>query len=211
MVSPSFQRLAGACAILAAIGGVAYGVAFVVLGNALLYSILLMLGGLLAVVVLVALYGRLRSLDESLALFALLVGVIGALGSVAHGGYDLANVIHPPAPDPLGQAGLPNQIDPRGLLTFGFAGLALLVFAGLMGRNADFPKGLSGLGYVLGALLVIIYLGRLIILDPTNIVVRIALLAGVVVNTIWYAWLGVTLRRERMAGDRLAATHARGA
>jgi len=193
-MSSSFQRLAGACAILAAIGGVA----FVVLGNPLLYSILLMLGGLLAAVILVALYGRLRSIDESLAPCALLVGVIGALGSVAHGGYDRANVIHAPASDPLGQAGLPNQIDPRGLLTFGFAGLALLVFAGLMGRRTDFPKGLSDLGYVLGALLVIIYLGRLIILDPTNIVVRIALVAGVVANTMWYAWLGVTLRRQRI-------------
>jgi hypothetical protein len=48
-----------------------------------------------------------------------------------------------------------------------------------------------------GALLIVIYLGRLIILDPTNIVVRIALLAGVVVNTIWFVWLGVALRREK--------------
>ena len=199
MKSASFERLAGACAILAGIGGVAYGVAFIILGNQLLYSILLMLGGLLTTVILAALYARLRQVDESLALLALLIGVVGALGSVAHGGYDLANAIHPPLSDPLAGTDLPSQIDARGLLTFGFVGLALLVLASLMGRSSRFPERLARLGYLLGMLLVIIYLGRLIIFDPTNIVVRIALLAGVVVNTIWFIWLGLVLRRESSA------------
>ncbi|HLF27564.1 MAG TPA: hypothetical protein VJG32_14615 [Anaerolineae bacterium] len=196
MRSTPYERFAGTCAILAAIGGVAYGVAFVVLGNKLLYSLLLMLGGLVSVVVLVALYRRLREVDESLGLLALLVGVVGALGSVTHGGYDLATVIHPTQVDVPGIGNVPVPIDPRGLLTFGFAGLGLLLFAALMTRSALFPKSLGNLGYVLGALLVIIYLGRLIILDPTNIIVRIALLAGVSVNTIWFIWLGQTLRRS---------------
>jgi len=121
---------------------------------------------------------------------------VGALGSVTHGGYDLATVLHPREVNVPRLGNVLVQVDPRGLLTFGFSGLTLLVFSGLMSRSGHFPKGLASLGYVLGILLVVIYLGRLIILDPTNIIVRIALLAGVVVNTIWFIWLGLTLRRS---------------
>ena len=196
MRSKSFERFAGLAAIVSAIGGVAYGVAFVLLANKLLYSILMMLGGLLGAVIMVALYQRLREVDESLALLALLIGVVGALGSVAHGGYDLAYVLHPPAVDVPGVGDVPVLGDPRGLLTFGFTGLSLLTFSALMARGGQFPKSLGNLGYVLGILLVVIYLGRLIIFDPTNIIVRIALVAGVAVNTIWFILLGQTLRRE---------------
>src|SRR3972149_663739 len=86
MKSTAYERFAGTCAILAAIGGIAYGVAFVVLGNKLLYSVLLMLGGLASVIVLVALYRRLREVDDSLVLLALLVGVVGAPGAVGDRG-----------------------------------------------------------------------------------------------------------------------------
>lgn len=196
MNAAPFDRFAGRCAFLAAIGGVAYGLAFVVLGNPLLYSVLLMLGGLLSVVILVALYHQVRQVDESWALLALLIGAVGALGSVAHGGYDLANAIHPPAATALSQTDFPSQIDARGLLTFGFMGVAVLIIAALLGRSGRFPRGLVNVGYALGVIMVIIYLGRLIILDPTNLIVRIALLAGVIVNTVWYIWLGAVLRRS---------------
>jgi hypothetical protein len=191
----TFQRFAGLCAVVAALGGVAYGVAFIILGNPLLYSVLLMLGGLLSTVVLTALHDQLREASAPLATWALLIGVVGALGSVAHGGYDLANAIHPPDTSGIRWPDLPNPIDARGLLTFGFAGLSLLVFSALINRADHFPAGLGRLGYVLGALLIVIYLGRLIILDPTNPIVRIALLAGLIANTIWFVWLGLALRR----------------
>jgi len=199
MQSTTYERFAGTCAILAALGGVAYGIAFVILGDKLLYSILLMLGGMLSAVILVALYQRLREGNDSVALLALLIGLLGALGSVTHGGYDLATRIHPPGIDAQAVGSVPLQIDPRGLLTFGFSGLGLFLFASLMARSRRFPAGLANLGYVLGVLLIVIYLGRLIILDPTNIIVRIALLAGVLVNTIWFIWLGLTLRRASSA------------
>lgn len=196
MKANAFERFTGSCAIAAAIGGIAYGVAFVVLGNPLLYSVLLMLNGLLALAILVALYSYTRQADESWALLALLLGTVGSLGSVAHGGYDLANAIHPPATNTLSLMDLPSQIDARGLLTFGFMGMAILIIAAELGRSARFPRGLVSVGYALGVIMVIIYLGRLIILDPTNIIVRIALFAGVVINTIWYGGLGIVLRRS---------------
>ncbi len=93
-------------------------------------------------------------------------------------------------------ADLPSQIDPRALLTFGFAGAALLIVAWLMGRGGQFPKRLSNLGYVLAVLLVELYLAWLIILVPTSPIILVpALLTGFVLNPVWYIWLGLVLRR----------------
>jgi hypothetical protein len=108
-----------------------------------------------------------------------------------HGGYDLANAINPPASANLD---LPSQIDPRGLLTFGVMGIALFVIAWLIGRSVVLPKGLGYLGYLLASLLVIIYLARLIILDPSHpILLGPVLVAGFAVNPVWYVWLGLAL------------------
>lgn len=193
MKNSAFVRFAGICAILSGIGGVLYGIAFVILGNQLLYSVLLMLGGLLTSVVLVALYDQLHDSDSAWSMLAILIGLIGSVGSVIHGGYDLANALHPPAAI---NADLPSQIDPRGLLTFGLLGMAVLIFSALMRRGDQFPKNLASVGSLLGVLMIVIYLGRLIILDPTNIIVRIALLLGVIANTVWFIWLGSVFRRS---------------
>ncbi len=192
--SASFERFAGACAILAGASGFLYAVAFVVLQNVLLGGLFLMFGGLLTTVALLAVYERLREIDASFALLALVLGVVGSLGSAAHGGYELANAVNPPASLP----DLPNPADPRGLLTFGVAGIALFVVAWLIGRGRQFPKGLGYLGYASAVLLVTLYLGRLIVLDPTNPVILVpALLSGFLINPIFYLWLGLALLRGR--------------
>jgi hypothetical protein len=204
MRATSYGRFAGLCAILAGIGGPLYAIAFVglvVLGIAPdlgrpLSSLVLMVGGVVSSVVLVALYDRLRETDAAFALWALLLGIAGMAGSALHAGYDLANVIHPPA-SPL-PGDLPSQVDPRGLATFGLTGIALFVMAWLMTRSEAFPRRLGLLGYALAILSIILYLGRLIILTPTNpIVAVVALVTGVVVSPIWYIWLGLLLRRGR--------------
>lgn len=190
----SFERFAGACAILAGLTGFLYAVAFIVLHNDLLSGLFLMLTGLLSVAALVAVYERLRETDAAFALFGLLLGLAGALGSAVHGGYDLANTINPPPSVP----DLPNPVDPRGLLTFGVAGIALLIVAWLIGRGERFPRGLGYLGYVSAILLLVLYLGRLIVLDPTSpVIVLPALLNGFLVNPIFYLWLGLALLRSR--------------
>ena len=123
-----------------------------------------------------------------------MLGVAGALGSAVHGGYDLANAINPPPSVP----DLPNPVDPRGLLTFGMASLALLVVAWLIVRGGRFPRGLGYLGYVSAVLLLALYLGRLIVLDATNPVILVpALLNGFLINPLFYLWLGLTLVRGR--------------
>ena len=195
--SASFERFAGACAVLAGITGFLYAVAFIILQNVLLSGLFLMLVGLFTSAALVAVYQRLRETDASFALFALLLGLAGALGSAVHGGYDLANAINPPSssmPD------LPNPVDPRGLLTFGVSGIAPFSVAGLVGRGGQFPRGLGYLGYVSAVLLVVLYLGRLIVFNPASPVILVpALLNGFLVNPIFYLWLGLALLRRQSA------------
>ena len=136
-----------------------------------------------------------EAVHEVGARWAALIGTIGAVGSAIHGGYDLANVIHPPDTNVLGLAGYPNSVDPRGLATFGLVGLSFLIVATLMARSDRYPAGLARVGQTLGVVMMVIYVGRLVILDPTNPIVRVALAAGVISNTMFLAWLGNVWRR----------------
>jgi hypothetical protein len=202
---PAYERDAGSAAIVAGIAGIVYSVAFlggVVAGWApqlgiVVASVALMLGAVLSVAVLLAVYHRLGGDDAAVGLFGLILVVVGAAAALAHGGYDLANAIHPPLTDVLGDAQLPNPVDPRGLLTFGASGLGLLVLALLARRAGTLPRGLATLGAVVGLLLMVVYLGRLIILTPTNpIVAAAAGLTGLVLSPAFYLWLGTELRRR---------------
>jgi hypothetical protein len=191
----SFEKFAGWMAILAGISGFLYSVAFIVFQRNVLSGLFLLLGGVFSTAALTALYQRLRGTEGGFALLGLLLTLSAALGSAIHGGYDLSNALHPPAslnPD------LPNPIDPRGLLTFGIAGLGLFLLSRLMTQNRNFPKGLVYVGTLSAILMIVLYLGRLIILQATSLVIVIpALLEGFIVNPIWYGWLGVTLMRDQ--------------
>ena len=194
-MSKDFAMYAALSALAAAVAGFLYAVAFVVLKNPSLSALLLALSGLFALPVMVALYAKLKQIDENFALLALVLGIIGAVGYLTHGGYDLANVINPPSyisPD------LPSQIDPRGLLAFGVSGVAILKFSWLAQKSKLFPNGFSTLGLLSGLLLVVIYLARLTVLSPASSVLLYPVLAeGFVVNPIWYLWLFKVLRDKR--------------
>jgi hypothetical protein len=196
-VSSSYDRFAGICAIAAGGLTLVYSVSFIVLVNEPLSSFCLLANGLLSTAVLVALYERVRTTDASFALWALLLGLAGSIGSALHGGYDLAAVLHQHGPvDP----DLPSAMDPRGLLTFGATGIGLWVFAWLIVRGGQLPRALAYLAYVVAALQIVLYLGRLIIFDAKNPVIVVpALLAGFIATPIWYIWLGVSLWRGARA------------
>jgi hypothetical protein len=200
MQSSEFERFGGLAALLAGLAGFLYAVAFILLQNPLLYSLFLLLIGLFSSAALTAVYFRVRATDEPFALWALILSLAGAFGSAIHGGYDLANEINAPGALPASLTNLPSQVDPRGLLTFGVAGLALFTVSWLIGRGTLLPKGLSYLGYLSAILLIILYLGRLIVLSPTNPLILIpALLNGFLVSPAWYVWLGLSLTRARSA------------
>lgn len=166
----SFERFAGVCAIITGVVDICYAISFVVLHNALLSALFLLLGGLFSFPVLIAVYQRVRETHMAFALLAFLFSVIGACGSFIHGGYDLANALHPTAIS-IAQANIPSAIDPRGLLVFGMAGLGIAFLAWLIQQGRAFPRSLSYVGYLAALLLVVLYLGRLIILEPTNLVI----------------------------------------
>jgi hypothetical protein len=191
----SFEKFAGWGAVLAGVSGFLYSISFIVLQSDLLSALFLMLGGLFSTSALTGLYQRLRGTESGFALLGLLLSLSAALGSAIHGGYDLANTLHPPTSM---NADLPNPIDPRGLLTFGVAGLGLFLLSWLITQEMRLPKGLAYLGYLSATLMVVLYLGRLIILQATSPVIVIpALLEGFLVNPIWYVWLGLTLMRSQ--------------
>jgi hypothetical protein len=194
----AFQRFAGGGAYAVAIGGIAYSVAFVVAVKAdsgaadTLAASLLLVGGLLGTAVLAGLYQRVRGAEPGFALWGLILGGVGVMGSAIHGGFDLALRVHPAFDTP----GIPNEVDPRGLLTFGVTGLGVLVLSWVIRRGSDLPSGLGGLGMALGLLLVGIYVARLFILDPNNLLLLgLAGLTGAVVHPVWFVWLGRSLRR----------------
>jgi hypothetical protein len=200
--SLAFERFAGMCALIVGVGGLLYAISFIILKEALLSDLFLMLGGLFSTAVMVALYERLRETDASFALWGVVLSIVGGLGSAIHGGYDLANALHPVSQvTDAAAVGVPNAVDPRGVLTFFIGGIGLFVIAWLLGRNERFPKTLSYLGYLAAILLIILYLGRLIIYVPTSPLILIpALLSGFLVNPIWYIWLGISLWNGRKTG-----------
>lgn len=192
---------AAVAAFTAAGCGLLYSISFVLLARASaslgagLSALFLMLGGLLGTAALVGLYDLLRGSAGTFLLWVLGVGIAGAFAAVLHGGYDLANVLHPPG----GTSNLPSAVDPRGLGTFGLTGIALLGFSLLM-KGTSIPGGLRNLGLLSGVLLILVYLARLIILSPTNpLVLGPAAIEGFIVNPLWYAWLGIVLRRAAAA------------
>ncbi|HKP51602.1 MAG TPA: hypothetical protein VJ183_03015 [Chloroflexia bacterium] len=204
----TIEPFAGASAIGAGVLTLLYSLGFVVLQRVdgmeefgiLLYSLCQLLGGLVTTAVMVGLYYRLRDVDEAFSLWALLLGVGGALGSAIHGGYDLANAINAPTSDPLGAANLPNQVDPRGLITFGVTAISLFVFSWLITRSQILPKNLGYLGYAVAALFAILYIARLTVLDATNPLIFVpALLTGFLLSPAWYIWLGSLLYRRNRA------------
>jgi hypothetical protein len=191
-----FTAFAGACAILAGVAGFLYSVSFVVLQNNLLSALFLTSGALLSVAVLVGLYSVLREHGGAYAVLGLALGAAGAAGSLLHGGYDLSNAINPPDTIPPAVSNLPSPVDPRGLATFGITGLAILIFAWLIVQGKRLPRTLGYLGYLLGILLIIVYLGRLIVLTASSPLILIpAALTGFIVSPLWNIWLGLELRK----------------
>lgn len=202
-------RAPGALALATAASGLAYSASFVILQDPILAAGFLMLGGLFGLPVLLSLAPRFGPDAPLAARYGIVLALVAAVGSTVHGAYDLANALHPPA---TLAAELPNPVDPRGLLTFGLAGLALVTLGAVSQRVAGFPLWLSALAVADGSLLIALYVARLVVLDPASpFVLGPALLTGFVLNPAWYVGLGLWfLRVDRPQARRsLGRTRAR--
>jgi hypothetical protein len=187
-MSGAFQKLAGLLGILAGVSGLLYFVFFVLLRNSSpsLSALSLLLLGLFGTATLVGLYQRLREVDDGFALWGLLLGLGGTLGATLHGSYDLANAINAPAAALQG----PFPADPRGFLTFAVAGLAVFVLSWLMLRGGVFTPFVAYLGLLSGVLLIVLYIAYMVILNATNPLVLVLILATGILNPVWYLWIG---------------------
>ena len=205
MNSDSFLiRFGGICAIGAGLCGLAYSTSFSLYlhspSRAAAYAsaLLLLVGGLVSTVVFTAVFERLRGTDAALALWGYVLALVGAFGAALHGGYDLANLANPPASL---ATDLPSSVDPRGLGTFALTGLALAVTGVLILRGAPLPRGLAYVAFLSAVLLVFVYIGRLVILNPKSPgLLTAAVIDGFVVNPIWFIWFGLVLRQSRRLG-----------
>ena len=190
----SFERFGGWMGILAGLAGLAYLALFFMLKNpaALLPALSLLIVGICASATLVAVYDRVRKVDEGFALWGLLLGIGGAAGAAIHAAFDMANNFNPPK-TPFDYA---SPIDPRGFLTFAVAGLAAIVLSWLIVRGGVFSRALGYFGILSGGLLIALYLAYTIILNALNPVVLVLVVLSGLVQPIWYLWLGVALRRK---------------
>jgi len=203
-----FTRFGALCAVAAGVVGFGYSIAFSLYlhnptrGAAYVSSLLLLVGGLISTASFTAVYERLRPTDPALALWGYVLALVGAFGAMLHGGYDVANLANPPAVLP---ADVPSSVDPRGLGTFALTGLGLAVTGVLILRGGRLPRGLAYLGFVSAALLVFVYVGRLVILNPKSPgLLAAAVVTGYLLNPIWFIWLGRVLGRDP-GGVRSAA------
>lgn len=185
----SFDRYAGWLSILAGVTGVGYALAFVVLKDGRLSAVFLTLAPLLAVAGLVAVFERVRDIDSGYATLALALGAFGSLAASTHGAYDLANILHPRE----AASSLPSAVDPRGYGTFGLTGIALVLLSTLTRRTPEIPSWVGPLGLVLGLFLVITWLGRLIVLDATSVLVLGPALVSGLLSPIYFLLLGAWL------------------
>ena len=196
----TFERLAGVCSVLLALGALVYTIIFIAIVGGDVESTeswfaILLGGALVSVPVLIAVYGRLREVDEGYALLGLVLSLGGALGGVLHGGYELGAIETPPT-QPYYPG--PESVD-KGALRYLVGGLALLVIGWLIIRSAGrLPTGAGYLAVLGGALLLFIYFGRLFdFITPTDHVSLIPPVAyGIAVHPLLYLWLGYTFLRR---------------
>jgi hypothetical protein len=196
-----FTRFGSLCAYATGVLGLGYSVSFSLYlhrpsrGAAYADALLLLVGGLASTAAFTAVYERLRRTEAGLALWGFVLALVGAFGAALHGAYDLANLANPPASL---AADVPSSVDPRGLGTFALTGLAVAVAGVLILRGGQLPRGLAYLGFLSAALLVFVYVGRLVILNPKSPgLLAGAVAAGYVVDPIWFVWLGLALTRAR--------------
>jgi hypothetical protein len=194
----SFERFAGLCSIAVAFGAIAFSVIFAIIvggssqGKA--FFAVLLGGAIVSIPVIVAIFQRLRETDESLALTALVFGLLGALGGILHGGYEYAVLQTPPS-----EGYYPGvEAVTKGVLRYGSAGLALVLVGWLILRGGRFPRPLGFVGIFGGALLVLIYFGRLydFITPASHTSLIPPFLYGFIVHPIFYGTVGVVLWRS---------------
>lgn len=188
-----FDRFAGVAGVLGGASALGYAISFLVLSDAQLAALFLLLSGFLASPLWVAVHLRVRGVGSGFAEWGTALVLLGAVGSAVHGAHDLAATVAPPPGRIIEEL---DPIDPRGVLTFGAAGVGLFVLASLFLRYGAFPRWLGWTGLLSAVLLVVLYIGRLVVVDPGSpIIAGPAVVDGFVVGPLVLVGLGAHLLR----------------
>ena len=187
-MTDSFKRFAVLAAIATALAGIVFTVTFAIAVRdgeqwALrVSSIALIVGGLVAIPVVVALAEQLGTREPQFARIGLVLGVFAGLGAAMHGAWDTAVLAHP-----LEHPDVPSYTDARGFATFALTAATLLVFGWLILRGTEIPRVVGQIALFAAVLLLIVYFGRLIVLNPKKPVIKwVAVVSGLVVNPAFY-------------------------
>ena len=212
-MTPTFTRFARGAALVSALAGLTYTVTFVVVvqqGSEWAKwssSTALLIGALAALPTFCGAFFAVATREREFALVALLLGVAGALGSATHAAYDLAVLANPPAGGLGAAADLPFAADPRGFATFALVGLSLALFGWLGVRTGALPAAVVVLAEAAGLALLVVFVGRLTVLDPRSGLLRpLTALSGFVLNPALLVAFAFGLFRP--AADRAEATPA---
>jgi hypothetical protein len=199
-MTDSYRRFAGLAALATAAAGVVFTVTFAIAvreGDRWALwasSIALVAGGLAAIPVIVALADQLGAREPQFARLGLVLGLAASVGSALHGAWDTAVLSHP-----VGRTDVPSYTDPRGFATFALTALAFLVFGWLIVRGTDIPRSVGRLALLAAVLLLVVYFGRLIVLNPKRPAIKwVAVVSGLVVIPAFYvAYARALLTRAR--------------
>lgn len=225
MQNSSLIRWGGLAAIGVGLCSLLYGVlyvALIVLGPKMLppeslltfgaqsTSLLLGLSGLLGLVATVAFFEKLRAAGEGWARLALWFGMFSALLGGLHGWSDfvrnpaLARLYEQPNLASVADTiiALPSPIDPRGIGTFGLAGLGMLVLGSLIARTPDLPRNLANVARFGAVLLLLIFIGTVLWSDGYGLAFARYLflvpgpIQSIIVGPLFYIWFGLRLRQQ---------------
>jgi hypothetical protein len=165
------SRFAALSATLVGILSIAYAIFYLLISRQSPFIgglgswIIMAASGFLSRVVYVALYTRLKEIEETTALWAMVLGVGASFATILHGGYQalllarFSNTTQPLNDTLTNLQSLPSQADPGGLATFFLVGIVTLIFSSLMLRMPSrvFSRNLGILGLVNGTVLIILY------------------------------------------------------
>ncbi|HZP27491.1 MAG TPA: hypothetical protein VFC99_00950 [Acidimicrobiia bacterium] len=205
-MTDSYRRFAGLAAVATAVAGVVFTVTFAVAVRegerwALRASaITLLVGAITAIPVAVALAEQLGRREPQFAKVALVLAVVADAGAALHGAWDTAVLAHP-----VRHADVPSYTDPRGFATFALTAAALVVFGWLVVRGSEIPRFVGQLALLAAALLLVVYFGRLIVLNPKRPVIKwVAVVSGLVVSPAFYLAYARSLLGPRDGRGRAA-------
>lgn len=202
VVTDSYRRFAGLAAVATALAGIVFTVTFAVAVREGEHwaqpasAIALIVGGIVAIPVAIALAEQLGRHEPQFAKVGLALALIADAGAVLHGAWDTAVLAHP-----VGRVDVPSYTDPRGFATFALTAGAFAVFGWLVLRQTEIPRVVGQLALLAAVLLLVVYFGRLIVLNPKRPVIKwVAVVAGLAVNPAFYLAYARSLLRRRPVG-----------